>query len=284
MNIFSKLDHITDLTDNEKIFVSFIKEHTEDFIRMSASEISTTCFVSTSTIYRLCQKLELTGLSQLKLLVSSCLSAYLQEQKEIDYNYPVKEYQTQYQVTEKLKEVYNQTTITTQNLMDLEQLRYIASALKKAKQIDIYTSAGNIYFAENFKFQMQEIGIMVNVPVEEYQQSLSASISDTTHVAIIISFEGRGTLIDKLATILKKVNTPIVLISSTSVSEITKYADYQLYLCPYENHYHKISSFATRMSLLYILDCIYTCYFELDYQKNIEYKLSTYQRMFKEKI
>lgn len=284
MNIFSKLEHITDLTDNEKIVVTFIKEHIEDFIKMSASEISAACFISTSTIYRLCQKLELTGLSQLKVLVSSSLTAYLQEQKELDYNYPVREYQTQYQVTEKLREVYNQTTITTQNLMDLEQLRYIASALKKAKQIDIYTSAGNIYFAENFKFQMQEIGIMVNVPLEDYQQCLSASISDENHVAIIISFEGRATQVNTIATILKKVNTPIILISSTSANTLSKYATYQLYLCPYENHYHKISSFATRMSLLYILDCIYTCYFELEYQKNIDYKISTYQRMRKEKI
>lgn len=279
MNIFSKLEHITDLTDNEKIFVDFIKEHTEQFITMSASDIGTTCFISTSTIYRLCQKLEVTGLSQLKVLVSSSLNAYLQEQKELDYNYPVKEYQTQYQITEKLKEVYHQTVITTQNLMDLEQLRHIASALKKANHIDIYTSAGNIYFAENFKFQMQEIGILVNVPLEDYQQRLAATISDETHLAIIISFEGRGHQIGNIASILKKVKTPIVLISSTSTTSIRGYATYQLYLCPYEDHYQKISSFATRMSLLYLLDCIYTCYFELDYQKHIDYKINAYKRM-----
>lgn len=282
MNIFSKLEHITDLTDNEKIFVTFIKEHTEQFITMSASDISNTCFISTSTMYRLCQKLDLTGLSQLKVLVSSSLNAYLQEQKELDYNYPIKEYQTQYQITEKLKEVYQQTVVTTQNLMDLEQLRYIASALKKAKHMDIYTSAGNIYFAENFKFQMQEIGVSINVPLEQYQQHLSASISDETHIAIIISFEGRGHQIANIAKILKKVKTPIILISSTSTNPITPYASYQLYLCPYENHYHKISSFATRMSVLYILDSIYTCYFELDYQKNIDYKINAYKRMNEE--
>lgn len=279
MNIFSKLQHVTNLTDNEQSIVDFMQQHPEEFIAMNASQISEACYVSASSIYRLCQKLELSGLSQLKVLVSSSLPGYLQEQKELDYNFPIKEYQSQYQITEKLKEVYQQTTIATQNLMDLEQLRCIASALKKATYIDIYTSAGNIYFAENFKFQMQEIGVFVNVPVEEYQQHLTASTSDASHLAIIISFEGRGRHTKTLATILKKVKTPMVLISSTSKNSITALANYQVYLCPYENHYHKISSFSTRLSLLYVLDCLYTCYFELDYQKNIKYKVEAYKRM-----
>lgn len=41
----------------------------------------------------------------------------------------------------------------TANLFSLDQLRLIASAMKKAKVIDIYTSAGNINFALNFQFQ-----------------------------------------------------------------------------------------------------------------------------------
>ena len=45
------------------------------------------------------------------------------------------------------------------------------------------------------------------------------------------------------------------------------------------NHYNKISSFSTKLSLLYLSDCLYTCYFELDYQKNVELKLENYKRM-----
>ncbi len=62
---------------------------------------------------------------------------------------------------------------------------------------------------------MQEIGTFVNVPIEEYHQLLTASTSDESHVAIIVSFEGRGFLIEKLARTLKTNKTPIILISST---------------------------------------------------------------------
>ena len=45
------------------------------------------------------------------------------------------------------------------------------------------------------------------------------------------------------------------------------------------NHYKKISSFSTRLSILYILDVLYTCYFKLDYQENIEKKLAYYNNI-----
>ncbi|WP_346678089.1 MurR/RpiR family transcriptional regulator [Erysipelatoclostridium sp. An173] len=282
MNIFSKLDNLTDLTANEQTLVDYMKNNPERFVNMSADEISAACFVSIPTIYRLCKKLKLNGLSQLKMVVSNSIRDYMKEKNDIDYNYPFSQNETQYQITVKMKELYEQTLTTLNNLIDLEQLRLIALALKKAKYIDIYTSAGNIYFAENFKFQMSEIGVVVNVPVEQYQQSLAAAASNEEHVAIVVSFEGRGMLVEQVMTLLKKNKTPIVLISSTTNKTMIQSSDYNLYLNPNENHYNKISSFSTRLSLLYLLDCIYTCYFKLDYDKNVKYKTETYMKMTKE--
>lgn len=279
MNIFSKLDNLTDLTANEQTLVDYMKNNPERFINMSADEISAACFVSIPTIYRLSKKLKLNGLSQLKMAVSNSIRDYMKEKNGIDYNYPFTQNETQYQITIKMKELYEQTLTTLNNLIDLEQLRLIALALKKAKYIDIYTSAGNIYFAENFKFQMSEIGVVVNVPVEQYQQSLAAAASNEEHIAIVVSFEGRGMVIEQVMTLLKKNKTPIVLISSTTNKTMIQSSDYNLYLNPNENHYNKISSFSTRLSLLYLLDCIYTCYFKLDYDKNVKYKTETYMKM-----
>ncbi|MCR1949934.1 MULTISPECIES: MurR/RpiR family transcriptional regulator [unclassified Clostridium] len=279
MNIFSKLTKLTNLTENEKILVKYMQDNPESFVKMSASEISEACFISTSTIYRLCQKLDFVGLSELKVQVSSSIKEYLKEKSSIDYNYPFKENETQYEIVLKMKELYEQTLLSSLNLIDLEQLKLIAHVLKKSNFIDFYTSAGNIYFAANFKFQMQEIGTFINVPLEEYQQLLTASTSDENHIAIIVSFEGRGIIAENIAEILKKNKTPIILISSTNENPLTKYANYQVYLSSNENHFNKISSFSTRLSLLYILDCIYTCYFNIEYDKNVSFKLNTYKKL-----
>ena len=284
MNIFSRLELITDLTDNEKQIVQYLKKYHENFVKKDAVAIAKESYVSVSTLYRLCKKLGLSGLSELKVQVSASLHYFLKEQEDFDYNYPVKQNQTQYQITHQLKEVYQQTIFSSYNLIDINQLRLISHHMKKAKKIDIYASAGNLYFAQNFKFQMQEIGIDINVPIEEYQQRLSASSSDSQHLAFIISFGGRGILIESLIRILKKKKVPIVLICGANQNPYEKYADYYLYMNPYEDHCNKISSFSTRLTLLYILDCLYTCYFELDYDKNVKKKLEYYDYIKEESV
>lgn len=279
MNLFINLKENKDLSKNERILADYILKHPEDVLKMSSKDLGKVCFVSTATVYRLCDKLGLSGFSDLKIKITSSLDDYRKSNEDFNFDFPVNQFQTHYEIIQKIKEDYEQTLNLTANLFSLDQLRLIASAMKKAQIIDVYTSAGNINFALNFQFQMQEIGIQVNVPVDEYQQRLIAASSNENHLAIIITFGGRGILSDILPCILHKVKTPIVLISSYDYTFKDLDPDYQLYISPYENHYKKISSFSTRLSILYILDVLYTCYFKLDYQENIEKKLAYYNNI-----
>lgn len=279
MNLFINLKENKDLSKNERILADYILKHPEDVLKMSSKDLGKECFVSTATVYRLCDKLGLSGFSDLKIKITSSLDDYRKSNEDFNFDFPVNQFQTHYEIIQKIKEDYEQTLNLTANLFSLDQLRLIASAMKKAQVIDIYTSAGNINFALNFQFQMQEIGIQVNVPIDEYQQRLTAASSNENHLAIVITFGGRGLLSDILPRILHKVKTPIVLISSYDYTFKDLDPDYQLYISPYENHYKKISSFSTRLSILYILDVLYTCYFKLDYQENIEKKLAYYNNI-----
>ncbi len=284
MNIFLKLQKQDHFSSNEKIVANYILKKPQAVLNMSYKELGQACFVSPATVYRLCDKLELSGFSDLKMKITSSLPDYLKCNDDFDFDFPVKQYQTHYEIVHNLGEDYKQTIDLTGNLFDLEQLRLVASAMKKAQVIDLYTSAGNIYFALNFQFQMQEIGVHVHVPIEDYQQRLTAASSDENHLAVVITFGGRGVLTEVLPRILSKVKTPIVLISSRDYSFKDIEPDYHLYLAHHENHYKKISSFSTRLSLLYILDTLYTSYFELDYQKNLDRKLYYYENLVEGKI
>ena len=279
MNLFINLKENKDLSKNERILANYILKHPEDVLKMSSKDLGKVCFVSTATVYRLCDKLGLSGFSDLKIKITSSLDDYRKSNENFNFDFPVNQFQTHYEIIQKIKEDYEQTLNLTANLFSLDQLRLIASAMEKSQIIDVYTSAGNINFALNFQFQMQEIGIQVNVPIDEYQQRLIAASSNENHLAIIITFGGRGILSDILPRILHKVKTPIVLISSYDYTFKDLDPDYQLYISPYENHYKKISSFSTRLSILYILDVLYTCYFKLDYQENIEKKLAYYNNI-----
>ena len=151
--------------------------------------------------------------------------------------------------------------------------------MNQAKVLDVYSSSANLHLAKNFKFQMQEIGCLINVPDEDYVQRLSAANSDENHLAIVISYGGRGQTTIEVMKILEENKTPILLITSSQNNPFLEKAREVLYLSSNENHYNKISSFSTRFSILMVLDVLYANYFNQNSLANKEYKLANYQKM-----
>lgn len=90
MNIFTQLRNTKNLTNNEKQIVDFILDNPNAFLNMSSEQICKKCFVSTTTLYRLCQKFNLSGLSDLKVKMSGSINSYLKENKDFDFDFPVK--------------------------------------------------------------------------------------------------------------------------------------------------------------------------------------------------
>lgn len=277
MNILKQMQLAQGLTVQEQAVAATILDDPERFLREGGKQLASRSYVSQATIYRLCSKLGCSGLSELKTRVSGALGTYRRENGSFDFNFPIKPNQSCAEVVRNMAEDYDQTLAATRNLLDVAELERCVEALRGAHVIDVYTSAGNVFFAANFRFQMREIGITVNVPVEEYEQRLTAASSDELHLAMIISFGGRGMLAGRLARLLHEKGVPILLIASADPTPIDDLATYRLRLCAQENHYHKVSSFATRLSLLHVLDVLYACYFEADYARLFARKMSYYQ-------
>ncbi len=281
MNIFRKFNEIK-LSESEQEIVNLILKDPYAFTEMSVHDIAGKCYVSRATVYRLCDKLEVSGLSDLKVQIRSDLEDYKAEEGAFDFNYPVQEHdRSEWKIANILKEDYEKTLVSTLNLLHYDELKKAACRIEKCRLINIYTDAGNIFFAENFAFQMMEINRQVHVPEVSYMQRLAAATSDKNTFSIVISFGGRALQIETLCKILKDRNSPVLLISSSEAKTLFPYADFRLLLSPHEDHYQKISSFSTRISLLYLLDMLYTCVFNLDYEKNKEAKTAYYHQMNK---
>lgn len=276
MNIYVQLRDKEHFSENEKRIADYICDHPAAVLSMSVNQLKEKTYVSGAAIYRLCDKLGVSGFSDLKIRLSADLDDYLHG-REFNYDFPVAKDQTYYEIMSGLKENYARTVDSTIDHLRADQLRLAVSAMKRARQIDFYTSAGNIWFAKNFAFQMQEIGVTVHVPIDEYEQRLSAASSDLSHLAILLTFEGRGLLPHILSDLLKENGVPTLLICSPNQTAIR--GDYTLHISPHENHYKKISSFSTRLSVLYILDVLYTCYFEKDFDANFHRKMNDYAKM-----
>ncbi|MBF2481267.1 MurR/RpiR family transcriptional regulator [Listeria seeligeri] len=278
MNILIKIRELANLTNSEKELADYILANPRKTLQSRPKELATAAFVSTATIYRLINKLGLNGVGELKIEIASSLRETTEE-KEINYDYPILESDTPYQIMTNLNQIYKGTLDETLSNADPEELVRIGEKLINAKIIDVYAASANLFFAQNFRFQMQEIGILINVPEEDYIQRLSAANSDKNHVALVISYGGRSETLQKAVKILSESNTPIILITSMQKNALAEFATHKIYMASAENHYNKVSSFSTRQSLLSILDTIYSIIFNYNYDKNIHYKTNNYQKM-----
>jgi len=275
MDLFTKIKAMNSFTESEQTFIDFIFNHPFDVIQLNLQQLSKTSYVSISTIYRVMEKLEINGLNQLKLQISESLKNN-ENLKNIDYNYPFQKTNTHYQILTQMLELYDQTLKNTINLIDLDVLLHTVQALKKANNIYIFPSIGNYFMAESFQQNMLEIGVKVDVIKEAYYQHWHVQLCDENDIVMLISYAGRTPQIMDIVHDLNKKNIPIILISSTIHTPIDQFAKYHLYFSSYEDSEEKIASFSSRISLQYLLDCIYACYFNRDYEKNLEYKIKNY--------
>ena len=275
MDLFTKIKAMNSFTESEQTFIDFIFNHPYDVIQLNLQQLSKTSYVSISTIYRVMEKLEINGLNQLKLQISESLKNN-ENLKNIDYNYPFQKTNTHYQILTQMLELYDQTLKNTINLIDLDVLLHTVQALKKANNIYIFPSIGNYFMAESFQQNMLEIGVKVDVIKEAYYQHWHVQLCDENDIVMLISYAGRTPQIMDIVHDLNKKNIPIILISSTIHTPIDQFAKYHLYFSSYEDSEEKITSFSSRISLQYLLDCIYACYFNRDYEKNLEYKIKNY--------
>ncbi|MEI5995328.1 MurR/RpiR family transcriptional regulator [Candidatus Enterococcus mansonii] len=278
MNLLLKLKNLDTLTTSEKALVTYILDFPEKVIHFSPKELAEHSYVSISTIYRLINKLNFDGLNDLKLALVNHLNEHTAE-PIIDIDYPISAEDTHYAMTKKLKTVYDQTIQATLDTNRFDTMASNAELLKNAQFIDIYATSANIYFAQNFQFQMQEIGKQINVPIDDYMQNLSAANSTPNHLAIVVSYGGRSSSVKRILTILKENKSKVLLITSKNSPLLDETFDGVFLFSSLENHYNKLSSFSTRMSLMYIFDCLYLSFFNQEYEKNLDYKLANYQKM-----
>ncbi len=274
MNALLKLYRAEGFSEGERAVAAWILRDPDAFVRAPAKSVAASCNVSQATVYRLCAKMETSGIAELKACVAAGTAEWMRlRASNVDVNFPVCENATPEQIVESLQSEYESVVAATAALLDPDEVSRCAEAICAAAHVDIHTTAGHLFMAQNFQLQMREIGIEVNVPRSDHERFLSVAASTPDHLAIVISFGGHGSEIPQTIRGLHGQGTPVLLISSDEKTCIDDRAEYRLRMPAGENFSHKVSAFSTRLSLLYLLDVLYTAVFARDFKANLKYKV-----------
>lgn len=279
MNLLTRLRLGEGLSAGERALAEVLLADLDAFLADGTKQLAARAHVSKSTVYRLCEKLGCSGLADLKVRVAGAREGYELERAGMDANFPVSAGQGGADVIDRIERDLAQTLAATSNVLDPDALDRAAELVWSARSVDVFATAGNVAFAQNFRFQMAEVGRVVNVPVDEYEQRLVAASADAGHVAVMVSFGGRGFVSRPAARSLAERGVPVVLVASAGPTPLDEYATVKLALSPQEDHARKVSPFGTGLSLLFVLDALFARCFVEDYDANLARRFAYYDRI-----
>ncbi len=273
MNVINQLEYLPDFSDSEKVLAKYILEHGEKILTMSTQDLAKATYTSPATVVRLCKKIGLKGYNDFKIQYSAELQFNLKHNDLTDVNFPFKEGDSIKAIAHSLANIKKEAIDETHSLVDEKEVRKIVDAMLQARNISIYAISFPLVDALDFQRKLAYIGLKVETCLLEGEQVYQAMNSNNEDVAIILSYSGMTDTMCDIAKILKKRKTKIISITCVNENDLSKIADYHLYLSSRENWKTKIGTFASTASFHYVLDLLYCGIFERNYQRNLAYKL-----------
>ena len=247
----TQLEFELDFSHSEKQIARYILDNGEDVLSMSVKELANKTYTSPATIVRLCRKIGLEGYNDFKIKYSAELQYDKRNQKRIDVNFPFLPHDSKETIAENLVSLTNEVIHDTHQLIDFEELNKITDLL----------------------YNSEEIANMVNIRTNPGEQIFLTSTSNEKKAAIVISYSGETNEIIRFVKVLKTKKTPIIAITSLGDNQLSDFADYTLHLDSREKIFSKMAPFASQISMEYILNIIFSCIYQKDYEENTRKKI-----------
>lgn len=274
MSIMTQLEFELEFSQSEKEISRYILNHGDEVLGMSVKELAKKTYTSPATIVRLCKKIGLEGYNDFKIKYSAELQYDLHHTDRIDVNFPFQKDDTQQMICHKLATLSQEVIADTVKLIDFDELNRIVQLLDQNNAIDVYGSSNSLLAAMSFQHKMMRIQKNVNLRVLHGEQIFMSYNSNEKRIAIIISYSGETNEIIQIAQTLKEKKTPLVVLTSIGDNRLSHYADYILNIGSREKIFTKIAPFASQTSIEYLLNVIFSCIFQKNYDKNIHHKIS----------
>lgn len=247
------------LSPAEQNIIQFMQEHPFDLDQYAISQLA--------------KKLEFDGWLSLRQTFKEEQQYLNARFQQINPNLPFSANDNEMLIASNIAQLESATLMDSFELLTPQKLKTAKNLLKNAKQIKIFGSSGNLMVAKDFMLKMQRL----NCPVE-----MSDVIGETLYqayntgpdtCAILISYTGENSAIINIAKMLKKKNTPIIALTSIGDNQLSRHSDCTLFLTTREKLYSKIASFTINTSISYLLDILYSLYFSINYQQNLNHVL-----------
>ena len=267
--IIEKLMKQTDFAKVEKSIADYLMKNGFDVKNMSIQTLAHETFTSPSTITRFCKKLGLDGYKKFQILFYSEYEVYA-SQGAGDANYPFSGSDSFEQIARKLAKLNHDTINKAMSGFDYNQFQRIVRRMSRADMINIFSVGTSATVAMEFQQKMLRFGKIVNLTMSSCFLPGYALAGSEHTVNLIISQSGENRDVVESLKLLKKKKRYCVGITVTPESTVARMCQEVILVDVQEqgSYEEKIDTFAVYSAFHFILDCMFSFLYQLDFESN----------------
>lgn len=276
MNLIARIKNITEGThDSKKTIGKFILDNQNKISSYTVEQIADQTFTSKATVVRFAHFLGFNGWREFLSQFNNEVLYLNRSTSEVDVNYPFKADDSVDEIVSHMKDLHLQSIEDTVGMLDFNVLKEVVKLLYGSQKIVIFAASPNDYLAKTFQRKMLSIGKHVELAING-EMGLMAGSLGSNDCALVISYSGsKSSSAVQHINLLKFSETPIIAITSRDDNYLTQRSKYVLKISSREKMYTKIENFATEVSIVYLLNLLFSLYFQIDYDKNKQYRLTS---------
>lgn len=271
MSIFNKLKEYKGFTCTEKSVIDFILKSPKEAVNLSIDELANVTYSSPACIVRLAKKIGMKGYSEFKIKLASELNSLILNEKRIEINMPIEENTKEEEIPEKFYKMYHQVVDDVYNSLDVHQLKNVANLIYRSDAITMYGVGSSLLVVQDFVMKCQKLRLPIFYNTQIGFENVHRIKTSKNPIAVIVSNNATSTRVKNWVLENTQLKIPVILITSNEKSPLIKLCKQTIVLNHGENNILKQGSFASKISMTFILDNIYMLLFMKEYETNIHY-------------
>ena len=167
-----------------------------------------------------------------------------------------------------------ETLDDTLSLLKHDDLQKAVALLQKANIIHLSAISYSLLLGQTFQLNMNRLGKMVHICPINGEELFMDNLIHEDDCLLMVSYSGQIDSMIHLARLAKRKGVSIIVVTSLGDNDLRKYGDVVLNISTREKLYSKIGGFVNENSIKLILDILYACYFELNYDDNLNKRIN----------
>jgi DNA-binding MurR/RpiR family transcriptional regulator len=275
MNLLMKMRSIKDLSPSERHVVDYIFNNLNEVSNIGIVELAQKSFTSTSTIRRLCAKLDIDSYIDFRLQLATDLKSYMKESIIKEAAIPIKKHDSMKDIIRKVSYFNAKSIIDSKDINDEAVFNKVVELMTKAKHWDFYGVGPSNIVAKDAALKCLRLGIESSAFENNLEMFINAKASDSNRLAFLISYTGETGDILGVANELMIRKIPSVSLTGLSDNPLIKLCNYNLFVDASEPA-DRLGAMYSRTSTLNVIDILFTAFINTDYEKYIRKANQTY--------